>query len=162
MQMHRTALMSLAIVAASLALAGCKKNDPNPATAPEPMAAPAPAPSSLPSGTSAPAVSVQSVTIGTSVGADNTVHAQSVVTSRDPIVVSINTEGTASNVPVTARLTYQDGQVAGEESVHLNTSGPDVTHITFRNANAWPAGKYNVHVTVDGRTVGLAQQIEVR
>lgn len=162
MQMHRTALMSLAIVAASLALAGCKKNDPNPATAPEPMATPAPAPSAMPSSQAGAAVAVQSVTIGTAVAGDNSVHAQGVVTSRDPIVVSIRTEGTASNVPVTARLTYQDGQVAGEESVHLNTSGPDVTNITFRNANAWPAGKYNVHVTVDGRTVGLAQQVEVR
>ena len=156
MQTTHAAKLSLIAIVGVLALAGCKKNEP--AVAPAPVPAPTPTTPIA----QAPAVNVQSVTIGTNVAPDNTVHAQSVITSRDPIIVSITTQGTANNVPVTARLTYQDGQVAGEQSAVLNTSGPGVTNITFTNANAWPAGKYNVHVTVDGKTVGLAQQVEVR
>ena len=155
MQTTHAAKLSLIGLVGVLALAGCKKN--------EPVAAPAPvpAPTTTPVAT-APAVNVQSINIGTSEAADKSVAAQSVITSRDPIIVSINTQGTASNVPVTARLTYQDGQVAGEQNGVLNTTGSGTTNLTFSNANAWPAGKYNVHVTVDGKTVGLAQQIEVR
>lgn len=154
MQTTHAVKLSLIALAGVLALAGCKKN--------EPVAAPAPAPTAPAPVSQTPTVNVQSVTIGTSAAADKSVSSQSVITARDPIIVSIRTEGTVTSVPVAARLTYQDGQVAGEQTAVLNTSGPDTTNITFSNANPWPAGKYNVHVTVDGKTVGLAQQIEVR
>lgn len=153
----RSALPVLAI-AACLSVVGCKKNEPAPVVAP----VPAPAPTTPAPAAPAAVVSVQSVNIGTSAGADKSVASQSVISAADAIIVSVRTEGTASNVPVVARLTYQDGQVAGEQTAQLNTSGPHITNITFRNDRPWPAGKYNVHVTVDGRTVGLAQQVEVR
>lgn len=157
-------IAALALVA-SLALAGCKKNEntnpdtmPAPST-PAPMTTPAPAPA--PMATPA-AVSVDSVSVGNSAGADKSVAPMATFGQRDPIIVSVRTSGTASAVPVTAKLTYQDGQVAGQENVSLNTSGPDTTNITFSNSNAWPAGKYTVDVTVDGRAAGVSQQIEIR
>lgn len=155
--MKRTTLnVAVLAITAGLALAGCKKNDnTNPAPVPPP-AAPAPAPAP------APSVGVQGVTIGSTAAADKSVSAQSTFSARDPIIVSVRTQGTASNVPVMARLTYQDGQVAGEQNVSLNTSGPDITNITFSNANPWPAGSYTVNVTVNGQPAGLAQQIQVR
>ena len=157
--MKRTSL-SVAVLAltAGLALAGCKKDEnTNPAPVPPPAATPAPAAMPAPA-----SVGVQGVTIGSTAAADKSVAAQSTFSTGDPIIVSVRTQGTASNVPVMARLTYQDGQVAGEQNVSLNTSGPDITNITFSNANPWPAGNYTVNVTVDGQPAGLAQQIQVR
>lgn len=144
-------------VAAALSLAGCKKNEPaTPPAMPEPTA---PAPAAAPM---TEAVSVQGVSVGTVAAADKSVATQAVIGARDPIIVSVRTFGTASNVPVVATLTYQDGQVAGEQHVSLNTSGPDTTNITFSNSNAWPAGTYTAQVTVNGMPAGTAQQFEVR
>lgn len=152
---HASLNVAALAVIASLALVGCKKNEPaNPPPAPAPTA-PAPAPA-------AEVVTVQAVTVGTAAAADKSVAAQTVIGARDPIIVSVRTFGTASNVPVVATLTYQDGQVAGEQHVSLNTSGPDTTNITFSNSNAWPAGTYTAQVTVNGMPAGTAQQFEVR
>lgn len=152
---HASLNVAALAVIASLALVGCKKNEPaNPPPAPAPTA-PAPAPA-------AEVVTVQAVTVGTAAAADKSVATQAVIGARDPIIVSVRTFGTASNVPVVATLTYQDGQVAGEQHVSLNTSGPDTTNITFSNSNAWPAGTYTAQVTVNGMPAGTAQQFEVR
>lgn len=154
---HASLNVAALAVVAGLALVGCKKNEPaNPAPVPAPTT-PAPAPAPAPA-----AVSVQGVTVGTTAAADKTVAAQAVVGQRDPIIVSVRTVGTASNVPVVAKLSYQDGQTAGEQNVTLNTSGPDTTNITFSNTNAWPAGTYTAHVSVNGVPAGTAQQFEVR
>lgn len=152
---HASLNVAALAVVAGLALVGCKKNEPaNPAPVPAPTTpAPAPAPA---------AVSVQGVTVGTAAAADKSVASQAVVGQRDPIIVSVRTVGTASNVPVVARLSYQDGQTAGEQNVTLNTSGPDTTNLTFSNANAWPAGTYTAQVSVNGVPAGTAQQFEVR
>jgi len=148
---------ALAIVA-GLALVGCKKDEPvNPAPAPAPTTTPAPV-----TAPAAAAVSVQAITVGTSAGADKSVASQTAIGARDPIIVSVRTLGTASNVPVVAKLSYQDGQVAGEQNITLNTSGPDTTNITFNNSNAWPAGTYTAHVTLNGVPAGTAQQFQVR
>ena len=154
---HATLNVAALAVAAALSLAGCKKNEPaTPPAMPEPTA---PAPAAAPM---TEAVSVQGVSVGTVAAADKSVATQAVIGARDPIIVSVRTVGTANNVPVVARLTYQDGQVAGEQNVTLNTSGPDTTNITFSNSNAWPAGTYTAQVTVNGMPAGTAQQFEVR
>ena len=154
---HATLNVAALAVAAALSLAGCKKNEPaTPPAMPEPTA---PAPAAAPM---TEAVSVQGVSVGTVAAADKSVATQAVIGARDPIIVSVRTFGTASNVPVVATLTYQDGQVAGEQHVSLNTSGPDTTNITFSNSNPWPAGTYTAQVTVNGMPAGTAQQFEVR
>ena len=154
---HATLNVAALAVAAALSLAGCKKNEP--ATTPAMPEPTAPAPAAAPM---TEAVSVQGVSVGTVAAADKSVATQAVIGARDPIIVSVRTFGTASNVPVVATLTYQDGQVAGEQHVSLNTSGPDTTNITFSNSNAWPAGTYTAQVTVNGMPAGTAQQFEVR
>jgi hypothetical protein len=65
-------------------------------------------------------------------------------------------------VNTTAKLTYQDGQVAGEQSQVLNTTGAETTNVTFKNANGWPAGKYRAEVMVDGKAAGTPQEFEVK
>ncbi|HZF99308.1 MAG TPA: hypothetical protein VEY92_13935 [Pseudoxanthomonas sp.] len=114
------------------------------------------------SGTMASQFTVRSISVGNAASADRSVIARPGVSRIDPIIVSVRTDGSASNVNIGARLTYQDGQVAGEESQVLNTSGSEITNIEFRDANGWPEGRYTVDVTVNGQPAGAGQQIEVR
>ena len=127
--------------------------DPSTASIPEPAIEPVPATAAL--------VSVSSVTIGNAAAPDRTVPALSTLGTQDDIVVSVRTDGSAQNVTLGARLTYEDGQVAGEQTASLNTNAAETTNITFANAKAWPAGRYTVQVMVDGQPVA-SQNIEIR
>lgn len=157
--MKKTSINTALVVAlaGAVALVGCKKKEESvmpPPAAPAPMAEPAPAP--------APSLSVSSVTVGTSAAADKSVAPVAVIGAKDKIIVSVRTDGTASNASLGARLTYQDGQVAGEQSATLNTNGAETTNIEFTKATPWPAGKYRAEVMVDGQAAGMPQEFEVK
>lgn len=157
----------------TVALVGCKKDEPAvdstaaPAaadTAAAPAAAPAPmtgAPPPMAEGNMA-AVNVSSVTVGKTAAADKSVATTAMFAPKDEIIVSVRTDGTANNANVGAKLTFQDGQVAGEQSATLNTTGAETTNISFKNANGWPAGKYRAEVMVDGKAAGTPQEFEVK
>lgn len=140
-----------AALTATLALAACKRGDDTPAPAPA-VVEPAPTPAPV---TPAPStLTVSAVTLGTSAGPDRRIATpMTTFTTSDPIVVSIDTSGTAANAELTARLVYQDGQTAGEQTERLTTSGNEITNVTFTNAKGWPAGSYRAEVWVDGSQV---------
>ncbi|MCC7634269.1 hypothetical protein [Stenotrophomonas rhizophila] len=157
----------LAALLATVALAGCKKKedtaDNNAQPAATTPAEPTPAPMSAPEPmAAAAAVSVTGVTVGKTAAADKSVASTALFAPKDDIIVSVRTDGTATNANVGAKLTYQDGQVAGENSQTLNTTAADTTNITFKNAKGWPAGKYRAEVTVDGKAAGTPQEFEVK
>ena len=110
----------------------------------------------------AAAVSVSAVTVGKTAAADKSVATTALFAPKDDVIVSVKTDGAANNVTVGAKLTYQDGQVAGEQNATLNTSGAETTNVTFKNAKGWPAGKYRAEVTVDGKAAGTPQEFEVK
>jgi hypothetical protein len=155
----------LAALLATVALAGCKKkeetadNNAQPAapvaTAPAEPAAPQPM-------TAAAPVNVSAVSVGKTAAADKSVAPTALFGPKDIIIVSIRTDGAANNANVGAKLTYQDGQVAGEQSQALNATGAETTNISFTNANGWPAGKYRAEVMVDGKAAGTPQEFEVK
>ncbi|MEG2804887.1 hypothetical protein [Stenotrophomonas sp.] len=157
----------LAALLATVALAGCKKkedtadNNAQPAAMtpaePAPMTPAAPEPMAA-----AAAVSVTQVTVGKTAAADKSVATAALFAPKDDIIVSVRTDGTASNANVGAKLTFQDGQVAGENSQTLNTTAAETTNITFKNAKGWPAGKYRAEVMVDGKAAGTPQEFEVK
>ncbi|MCL1636078.1 FimD/PapC N-terminal domain-containing protein [Luteimonas sp. SX5] len=160
--MNRKTLSYALIVAlaGSVALVGCKKKEEPVAATPPPAATePAPMPEAAPP---APAATVSAVTVGTTAAADKSVAAVTTFKPTDKIIASVKTDGAASNVEVGAKLTFQDGQVAGEQKQTINTSGPETTNIEFSNANPWPAGKYTVDVTLNGAPAGTQQAIEVK
>lgn len=146
-------------LAGSVALVGCKKKEEPVAATPPAATEPAPMPEAAPP---APAATVSAVTVGTTAAADKSVAAVTTFKPTDKIIASVKTDGAASNVEVGAKLTYQDGQVAGEQKQTINTSGPETTNIEFSNANPWPAGKYTVDVTLNGAPAGTQQSIEVK
>ncbi len=157
----------LAALLATVALAGCKKkedtadNNAQPAAtapaAPAPMTEAAPQPM-----TAATGVTVSTVTVGKTAAADKTVTSAALFAPKDDIIVSIRTDGSANNANVAAKLTFQNGQVAGEQNQVVNTTGAETTNISFKNVNGWPAGKYRAEVTVDGKAAGSPQEFEVK
>lgn len=162
--MQNQAHLSRALIvglAATLALAGCKKKEDASEMPPPAPAATTPAPTPAPAAAPA-AVTISSVTVGNTAAADKSVAPVATIGTKDKIIVSVRTDGTASNVNLAVRLTFQDGQVAGEQTATLNTSGPDTTNVEFSNANGWPAGRYRAEVTVNGQSAGMPQEFEVR
>ncbi|WP_296252909.1 hypothetical protein [uncultured Stenotrophomonas sp.] len=160
--MKNTSLSSALMIAVvgAVALVGCKKKEEAAPTPPAPAAtAPAPMVEAAPA---APVLAVTAVTVGNTAAADKSVVPVAVLAAKDKIIVSIKTDGTASNVNLGAKLTYQDGQVAGEQSNTLNTTAAETTNIEFANSKPWPAGKYTADVTVDGKAAGTPQQFEVK
>lgn len=124
-----------------LVAGACKK----PAPAPEaPPPAPAPA---------AAAVQVTEVQLGSAIGADQRVTAAGTVFKpTDTIYASVVTTGSAPRAVVTARFTYQDGQVVHESSQEL--SGAGVTEFHISKPDGWPAGDYTLDVLLDGTSTG--------
>jgi hypothetical protein len=130
------------LVAASLT-AACKKadNTPPPADSSAMMAPPA-------------SLQVASVDLGKSIDAN-----KKVVSStddfgvRDTIYASVATTGSGNGVLV-ANWTFQDGQQVERSEQNVSATGPAVTEFHIAKPSAWPAGKYRVVITLDGREVG--------
>ncbi|WP_225765059.1 hypothetical protein [Stenotrophomonas sp. Marseille-Q4652] len=178
--MSKSTLSSALLIAltTTVALAGCKRDNTddtmanNPAmdttpaatdtTTPAATDTTTPATNPMNSMAGAGDVTVSAVTVGNNAAADRSVQPVAQIGARDKIIVSVRTDGSAVNTNVSARLTYQDGQVAGEESATLNTTGPETTNIEFTNANGWPAGKYRAEVMVNGQPQGTAQEFEIK
>jgi hypothetical protein len=152
--MLRTLLIASLILAAS----ACGRDEapaPPPATAP-PAAAPPPV-SSVP----AP-FRVASIDLGTSVGADKRVAAPtSSFSPTDTIYASVASEGSAASVTLSARWTYEDGQLVHEATETLAPSGPAVTEFHIEKPSGWPAGKYKVEIASNGQPAG-SKEFEVR
>ena len=160
MKQNRISYALAAALVGTVALVGCKKKE-EPVAAPpaavEPAPAPAePAPAPMP-------ISATSVTVGNTIAADKSVAAVGMFGVKDKIIVSVKTDAaTPANAAIDAKLTFQDGQVAGQQTATVVAGGVDTTNIEFSNTNAWPAGKYKVDVTLNGQPVGMTQEIEVK
>lgn len=159
MKLTRISYALIVALAGTALLAGCKKEEE--AVAPAPVVtepAPAPAPMEQP----AP-VSATSVTVGNTAGADKSVAAMTTFTPTDKIIVSVKTDAaTAANAAIDAKLTYQDGQVAGQQTATVMAEDAGTTNVEFTKATPWPAGKYKVDVTVNGQPAGMTQEIEIK
>jgi hypothetical protein len=136
-----------------LAASGCNRSDsPPPYTppgSPPPVSAPAP-------------FRVDSIVVGTAIGADKRVTAPSTTfTPTDKIYASVASDGSAASVTLTARWTYEDGQLVDETSSTLAPTGPAVTEFHIEKPSGWPAGKYRVEVSADGQPAG-SRDFEVR
>jgi hypothetical protein len=160
MKQNRISYALAAALVGTVALAGCKKKE-EAVVAPPAAVEPAPAPVE-PAPTPAP-VSATSVTVGNAAAADKSVAAVGMFGVKDKIIVSVKTDAaTPANAAIDAKLTFQDGQVAGQQTANVVAGGADTTNIEFTNANPWPAGKYKVDVTLNGQPVGMTQEIEVK
>ena len=148
-----------ALVAASVfvvaSLACGRSETPAPASAPAPPPISSPAPGALP-GRGA------SIELGTAVDAQGRVTAPAAVfAAGDTIHASVVTEGQPPGATLTARWTYEDGQVVSEGRETLATSDEAVTEFHVAKPDGWPAGRYQVEIALNGRPLGT-RGFEVR
>ena len=76
----------------------------------------------------------------------------------DTIYVSVETDGSAPSATLTARWTYQDGQVVDESRQNITpTGGATVTEFHVSKPDGWPAGGYKVEVLLNGASAGTRE-----
>ena len=173
MQPIRSPLAQAALVAlfGTLALAGCKKKEPEAVTPPAsttitapPPATPATVPAPLPTTTP---VGVTGLELGNAAGADMKITAPTGTFSpKDKIIAAVSTStiDPAATVPgkLAAKWSHQDSnQVVNEESRDIQFHGAQVYDFQIENPQPWPAGKYKVEIMLDGNTVQV-RQFEVK
>lgn len=145
-----------------LIFAACGKSEPPPAPPPAPRAtAPQPAPPMTPPPAAA-AVTVTSVELGNQIGADKRVTQQRTsFAPTDTIYATVVTNGSAPSATLTAKWTYQDGQVVNDSTQTIAPTGPAATEFHIAKPDGWPAGTYKVEVSLNGRSTGT-KEFEVK
>lgn len=104
----------------------------------------------------AEALRVTEVELGNAIGADKRVtdvRETDDFGPMDTIYASVETEGTASGSTLTARWTYQDGQVVDETTQTISPTGPAVTEFHIAKPDGFPTGNYQVEILLNGTSV---------
>lgn len=108
-------------------------------------------------------VRVTDIVLGNAIGADKriTTPTTKLKSTDTTIYASVATEGAAPSVTLTARWTYQDGQIVSEFPLTIApTTGAAVTEFHIAKPDGWPLGKYTFEIKIDGQNAG-AQEFEV-
>ena len=103
-----------------------------------------------------PGVKITDIDVGRSVAADKTI-AEKTGSFRpaDTIYVSVKTDGSGPSATLTARWTYEDGQVVDESRQNIAPTGSaTVTEFHLSKPDGWPAGGYKVEVLLNGASAG--------
>jgi hypothetical protein len=110
-----------------------------------------PPPATPPPAATAEAVRVTEVNVGDAIGTDRRVTSPSEqMQPADTVYASVVTQGSASNAQLTARWTFEDGQVVDETSQTISPTGTAVTEFHISNPSGWPAGNYQVEILLNG------------
>jgi hypothetical protein len=144
----------LFVAVAGLALFACGRAEQKPAAeaaAPPPVSAPAPTP-----------FRVGALELGRTIGPDKRVSAPvSEFAPTDTIYASVATDGAAPSVALTARWSYEDGQLVNESTETIAPTGPAVTEFHIAKPDGLPAGRYKVEITANGAPAAT-REFEVR
>lgn len=81
--------------------------------------------------------------------------------SDDVIYASVATEGSAPNANLTARWTFEDGQLISESSQTVSTTGTDATEFHISKPGGWPKGDYKVQIMLNGKEAE-SEEFEVK
>jgi len=120
--------------------------------------------SSAAKATSSAIFRVSSVTLGTAIDTGYAVTAPATTFNADThtIYASVATAGNTASARLDARWRYLEGHgvLVNELSQSVVADGPAVTTFEVQNPNRWPAGKYTVEISLDGKQVAR-QDFEV-
>jgi hypothetical protein len=149
----------LALTLAALTLTACKKGDDAGSSSETPPAA-------TPTPTPPPPPALLTMFSGRRLGDNKQVtDSTSVFGVRDTMYVVVTTDNTPNGGQMMAKWTYETGQVVDSitQSVDKTDSAKTTTVTEFHVSKAapWPAGKYTVDITLDGRSLGT-KVLEVR
>jgi hypothetical protein len=108
-------------------------------------------------------IRVADVQVGKTVGTDKKVGDQTTSFGvRDTMYVAVVTEGAAKDAKVTTKWTYNGKQVVKEASQTISPAGGEtVTEFHVDKKSAWPKGKYQVEVWLNGVSSGT-KDLEVK
>ncbi|HWN82229.1 MAG TPA: hypothetical protein VNM87_09055 [Candidatus Udaeobacter sp.] len=138
----------LMLALAVIAFPACQKKE-KPAAAP-PATTPPPANATVPA--------VTGVELGKAIQANKrVVMAQNTFAPADTIYAVVMTEGIADSATLIARWTYEDGQLVDESTQSIMMSGPANTEFHIMKPNGWPAGKYQVQISLNGTPAKSAE-----
>jgi hypothetical protein len=105
---------------------------------------------------------VSAIDLGSAIGADKRVSAPAAsFAPADTIYASIATEGSSPSFTLTARWTYEDGQLVSESSETIAPTGPATTEFHITKPDGFPAGRYRLEISANGAVAG-ARDFEVR
>jgi hypothetical protein len=100
------------------------------------------------------AVQVADVSLGRGISPDKRVANQTdSFASRDTVYASVHTTGSQANTNLTARWTFQDGQVVNERTETISPNGDAYTEFHISKPSGWPAGRYTLHLLVNNQEV---------
>lgn len=101
-----------------------------------------------------PAFKVADVNLGRSIDADKKIKdGTKEFGVRDTIYASVKTEGSATGANLTARWTFQDGQIVEEQTQTINATGDAITEFHMTKATPWPKGTYKLTILLNGAPV---------
>jgi len=110
----------------------------------------------------APQVQVSQIDLGRGVGSDKRVTDPTTeFRPNETIYATVQTNGNAPNATMTARWTYQDGQVVEETTQAVAPGSEATTEFHISKPDGWPAGKYKLEVLVNG-TPAATKEFEVK
>lgn len=113
-------------------------------------ASPPPAPTVAP-------INVAMLTLGTQVNAEHQVTrpGSSFAADDRTIYASVATTGNSGGATLNAKWTYLEGQpqLVSNISQSFATEGPAITTFKVQNPDLWPAGRYQVEISLDGKPV---------
>lgn len=108
-------------------------------------------------------IRVSDVQVGKNLGSDKKVGNQTTEFGvRDTMYVAVITDGAAKDAKVTTKWTYNGKQVVKETTQTISPAGGEtVTEFHVDKKTAWPKGKYQVVVLLNGVTAGT-KDLEVK
>ena len=141
-----TSWLMLVLASTLIGVPACQKKE-KPAAA-NPPATPPPS--------TAPAVT--GVELGKGIQPNKRVaQAQSAFAPSDTIYAVVMTDGIADSATLIARWTFEDGQLVDESTQSIMMSGPANTEFHIMKPSGWPAGKYQVQISLNGTPAKSAE-----
>jgi hypothetical protein len=150
---------ALALLVLVLPLSACRRETETTMQPPSVSAPAAPAPVPAP----APA-RVTSIDLGSELGADGRLApgaAKTTFAPNDTIYASVLTDSPPAGATLSARWTFEDGQVVNESREELTSSDRNATEFHVSKPDGWPAGRYKVEIALNGQPSG-EREFEVR
>ncbi len=105
---------------------------------------------------------IAEVDLGKGVQADKTIRDETDdFAQRDTIYASVRTSGSANSATVTARWTFQDGQVVDERTETISPTGDANTVFFIAQPGGLPKGNYTLTVLLNG-TEAQKKEFEIK
>lgn len=99
-------------------------------------------------------VRVVAVDVGRGLGADRQIAERTnAFKPTETVYAVVTTEGTNAGATLTARWTFEDGQLVEESTHAIQSAGTDYTEFHVSKPDGWPKGKYTVEILLDGKSV---------